>query len=159
MPSSSSETVRFTRRLADARIGAQDGRSGEAPGRFGMKEIQRRAYERGVEVERRRFASSLSGMIETVTASVRELEARAAADRAEIAEFATRLGLAVAEKILVRAIDEAEYDIPGIVAAMLEEIGARGEARRTRAATLAHGPRHAARSGRGYQRSTSAASR
>lgn len=129
MPSSSNSIV-LKRKLTGARIAAHDGGGLKAiatPGRFDLKEIQRRAFERGQAVERERGSKSFAAIAETLKRQLAEESARRAADRARVEEFAARLALMVAEKLVHRSLAAQDHDVAGLVTELLAELGPAAE--------------------------------
>jgi flagellar biosynthesis/type III secretory pathway protein FliH len=129
VPSSSNEIL-FARPLADARIVVHDGARGpqrSGPARFDLKEIQRRAFERGQAVERERGSRAFAALCAELREQVAAQAAAREDDRRRVEEFATRLALVVAEKLTFATIDAASHDVAGLVRTLLGELGAPAE--------------------------------
>ncbi len=97
------------------------------PARFDLKEIQRRAFERGRSLEREQGSRAFAALCEELQAQLAAQNAAREADRRRVEEFAARLALAVAEKLTFTTIDSAAHDVAGLVRTLLSELGTAAE--------------------------------
>jgi flagellar biosynthesis/type III secretory pathway protein FliH len=86
-----------------------------------LKEVQRRAFERGREVERERAAEEIAHLLAKVEEAVAALDAMRAAERAECARFAVEVATAVAAELVGAAAASGAHDVARGAEAMLEE--------------------------------------
>ena len=125
MQNLSSKQIVFKRPLIDCRVALQD--YGEAAGdgpksRFGLKELQRRAFERGVSVERAKYSRMLSEMLELVKEQSSQMVRGMAADRERMEVFAVGLALQVAENLTRSMVDQEQHDVVKMVQDLLGEL-------------------------------------
>lgn len=95
---------------------------------FDIKELQRRAFERGRAVERERLAGPTKALIDRLA---QEADARARTevdDRSRVEDFAVSLALAVAERLTHALVAHREHDVRAMVQELLERSSAGGEA-------------------------------
>lgn len=118
----SSDLVRLHAPLHDAVVAVQDGPERRRHHRIDIKELQRRAYERGVTTERERISNTVEKILSGVASDVRTSLERAESDRAGMEEFAVRLATVVAEKLVGRVLDEGSHDVVAMVRDVLEDI-------------------------------------
>ncbi len=118
------ESLRLPRPIANVRLSVADSQKGPAGPKRGItiKELQRRAFERGRALEREESAGLVRAITrkldETVT---RHLEALRA-DRERIEDFAVKLALLVARKAVKTALDSEGVDVGVLVRDALSEI-------------------------------------
>jgi flagellar biosynthesis/type III secretory pathway protein FliH len=86
-----------------------------------IKEIQRRAFERGRDVERERVAERLGSLVASLESSVKALEEARTREREELASFGVELAVAVAEHLVGTAIRAGTHDVRRLVDLLLEE--------------------------------------
>jgi flagellar biosynthesis/type III secretory pathway protein FliH len=86
-----------------------------------LKEIQRRAFERGRAVEREELAARLGALLAALAASAGELDAARSADRGHLARFGVEVALAAAGDLVGSAVKSREHDVRAQVSALLEE--------------------------------------
>ncbi len=124
MPSSSNNTIRFQKRPRDFILAISDngGPGDSRRRRFDMKEVQRRAFERGVAVERERHATLIRDMVATVSEQSAQLSAALQADREKIESFAVQLALHIAEDLTRTLVDRSEYDVLAMVRDLIGEL-------------------------------------
>lgn len=117
---SSSETITFRRKPAGMKLALYDLDTGpgQDPPRLDIKELQRRAFERGVALERQQSSTLLHGIAQQLETAAREIEQRRAQDRAAVEEFSVKLGMMVAQRLVGTTIEEGRHD----PAAMVREI-------------------------------------
>ncbi len=124
MRNSSNNQVVFRKAPSDFVLAVCDVPSaeGSARRRFDMKEVQRRAFERGVGVERAKYSATLKAMLDLVKSQSDQLQTGLIADRQRIEAFAVRLALQVAENLTRRTIDQNQHDVVQMVKDLLEEV-------------------------------------
>ncbi len=118
------ESLRLPRPVANVRLSVTDSRKGPAGPKRGVtiKELQRRAFERGRAVEREESAGLVRAISQRLDEStVRHLEALRQ-DREQIEEFAVKLALLVARKAVKTALDSEGVDVEVLVSDALSEI-------------------------------------
>ena len=118
------EILRLPRPLANARLSVADSRKGPAGPKRGVtiKELQRRAFERGRAVEREESAGLVRAISQRLDeAVVRHLEGLRQ-DREQIEEFAVKLALLVARKAVKTSLDSEGVDVGVLVNDALSEI-------------------------------------
>ncbi|HYC76230.1 MAG TPA: FliH/SctL family protein [Planctomycetota bacterium] len=86
-----------------------------------LKEMQRRAFERGVAFARHKFAERLDAALAAVDASRRELEASRAAERPAVAAFAVELAVGLAEEMTGCTLRAGRHDVRAAVEAAVAE--------------------------------------
>jgi len=105
-------------------VGAQD--AGFVPeeqgNRFNMKEIQRRAFERGVSVERAKYSATLKELLDLVRDQADQIREAMLTDREKIEGFAVKLAVSVAEKLTCTMVTDGSYDVVAMVRTLLEEV-------------------------------------
>ncbi len=120
----SNNVIKFTQAPSNFIVAAQD--AGSAPeeqgNRFNMKEIQRRAYERGVSVERAKYSGTLKEILELVRGQAEQIKEAMVTDREKIESFAVKLAVGVVEKLTCTLVDEGRYDVVAMVSALLDEV-------------------------------------
>ncbi|MEE9391625.1 MAG: FliH/SctL family protein [Planctomycetota bacterium] len=126
---SSSLSVAFARRPIDAKIGLHDrsGHHASSPSSFDLKEIQRRAFERGRLVEREQSGVPLQVLVRKLSDYVATLEQSRVADSQRVEEVGVRLGLHVAEQLTRKVLADNEHDSRALVETAISEIRARKE--------------------------------
>lgn len=124
MANLSNKKIEFTKVPISFRLAAHDVAAGadDHSRHFGIKEIQRRAFERGVEVERAKYSTTLSQILGLVQGQAIELDARMNADREKIEGFAVRLALEIAENLTRSIIDAEAHDVVKMVKDMMNEV-------------------------------------
>jgi flagellar biosynthesis/type III secretory pathway protein FliH len=120
----SNKRVEFNQVPSDFRLAAQDIAAGinDLPNQFGIKEIQRRAFERGVAVERAKYSTTLSELLSLVKAQAISIQEGREADRKRIEDFAVRLALQVAEKLTRSIVDAESHNVVAMVKDMMREV-------------------------------------
>jgi flagellar biosynthesis/type III secretory pathway protein FliH len=86
-----------------------------------IKEIQRRAFDRGRACEREELGARLAGLLQGLSASLEALDERRRKDREELARFGVDLALAVAESLVGRALAAGAHDARRLAETLLEE--------------------------------------
>lgn len=94
---------------------------------FDIKELQRRAFERGREVERQRLAPPIAQLLERLAAAEAARESAHADDRRRVESFAVGLAMAVAERLTRSLVSNREHDVRAMVQDLLEKSGARDQ--------------------------------
>ena len=122
MSSSSRERIVLKRRLTGVRLALTDVPGGGPSGHSRLKEVQRRAYERGVAHEREQWTKKLDRLAAEVAAERADAGRRRAAEAAEIESFAVRLAAQVAEKLVHGAVAAGRHDVRAMVADLLEQL-------------------------------------
>ncbi|MCB9834128.1 MAG: hypothetical protein H6807_16825 [Planctomycetes bacterium] len=120
----------FKRRPAVIKLALHDGSDGPEPhlgGRFNLKELQRRAFERGQAVEREHGSRAFAALCARLEAQARTQTEARENDRRRLEEFATRLALMVAEKLTYSRIATGEHDVAAMVRELLGELGPAAE--------------------------------
>lgn len=92
------------------------------PNAFGIKDIQRRAFERGVTVERAKYSATLNELLALVKAQAEAVQQGIEADRERIEGFAVRLALQVAEKLTRSIVDAEAHDVVAMVKDLMREV-------------------------------------
>ena len=87
-----------------------------------LKTLQRRAFERGREVERAAATEAVGRAAHELAEAARRLRAEREADRAELEDFAVRLACAIAEELTGSLVDRNLHDARAMVRRVLEEI-------------------------------------
>ncbi|MEZ6195538.1 MAG: hypothetical protein R3F20_07395 [Planctomycetota bacterium] len=115
----------FTRPPRDVALVARDLAAPAGDGRehFDIKELQRRAFERGRQVEREAARQPLARICSGLEKLVAETEARTAADRTRVEEFAVSLAMAVAERLTHALVDAHAHDVNAMVHDLLASTG------------------------------------
>lgn len=120
----SNNVIKFSQAPSNFVVAAQD--AGFVPeeqgNRFNMKEIQRRAYERGVSVERAKYSATLKELLDLVRIQADQIKEAIVTDREKIEGFAVKLAVGVAEKLTCTMVEEGSYDVVAMVGALLEEV-------------------------------------
>ena len=126
---SSNLTVSFARRPIDVKIALHDRARSEtdAENNFDLKEIQRRAFERGRQVERDQGSAPLQALARKLTDHVNQLEQARIVESKRVEEVGVRLGLHVAEQLTRRVLAEGEHDARSMVEDAISEIRGRKE--------------------------------
>lgn len=125
--SSSKAVIKLQRPLRDVTLVLHDGsttaeaRSG-APSGFDLKTLQRRAFERGVAVERDASTKRLHAVVQGLESAVADLASRSRHDRRELEEFAVRLACLVAGRVTGTIVDEGAHDVLATVREVLAEV-------------------------------------
>jgi hypothetical protein len=88
-----------------------------------VKELQRKAFERGRAVEAAEWTHRFSKLLEQLGRAQRSLEEAREEDRRDAETFAARLAALAAEKLLRVLVDDGRYDVVSMVRAVLDEIG------------------------------------
>jgi flagellar biosynthesis/type III secretory pathway protein FliH len=86
-----------------------------------LKEIQRRAFERGRACEREAFADRLAGLLGGLADARQAVDAMRAEERRNLARFGVEVALAVAKSVVGRAVDAGAHDVKALVDSLLEE--------------------------------------
>jgi flagellar biosynthesis/type III secretory pathway protein FliH len=86
-----------------------------------LKELQRRAFDRGQAVERDALGSRLGALMTGLERAIAELGEARARDRAELAAFGVDLAMAVAARVVGDAIQAGRHDVVGLVESVLDE--------------------------------------
>jgi flagellar biosynthesis/type III secretory pathway protein FliH len=86
-----------------------------------LKDIQRRAFERGRTVERDELAASLGTVLARIADAAALLESARRADREYLGRFGVEVALAAASQIVGAAVASKEHDVRAQVEALLEE--------------------------------------
>ncbi len=86
-----------------------------------LKDLQRRAFERGCEFERRAIATRFSGLLVSLERAIEQLEHDRATDRAACATFAVEVALGVADQLVGSAVRDGAHDVRKIVETLLHE--------------------------------------
>lgn len=94
---------------------------------FDIKELQRRAFERGREVERQRLAPPITELLERMAAAEAARESAHVDDRRRVESFAVGLAMAVAERLTRALVSNREHDVRAMVEDLLERSGARDQ--------------------------------
>ena len=124
MPNLLNNKISFKTAPSNFLIAVSDAPNPEGPKRrrFDMKEVQRRAFERGVAVERAKYSKTLGEMLELVKTQSAQLESDMISDREKIEAFAVRLSLLVAENLTRTIIDQDQHDVVQMVRDLLDEV-------------------------------------
>lgn len=85
-----------------------------------VKAVQRRAYERGREVEREEAGALLQRAVEELRSTAAMLEAARRREAAEVAEFAVELACSMAEELVGRVMAEDRHHVRDMVKQVLE---------------------------------------
>jgi flagellar biosynthesis/type III secretory pathway protein FliH len=86
-----------------------------------LKEVQRKAFERGRRYEREQVAAEVGALLARLEESVQALDAMRAAEKADAARFAVEIATAVVEELVGSAIRTGAHDAGRLAASMLEE--------------------------------------
>jgi flagellar biosynthesis/type III secretory pathway protein FliH len=86
-----------------------------------LKDLQRRAFERGRAFEREHAVLALQGLLAGLEGAIKALDELRAAERRDVAQFAVLVALAAAEELVGSAVRSGGHDVRGLVDAMLEE--------------------------------------
>jgi flagellar biosynthesis/type III secretory pathway protein FliH len=86
-----------------------------------LKEIQRRAFERGQARERETFTGALAGLLESLAEAGAKLDAMRAEERRNLARFGVEVAMAVARHVVGTAVAAGSHDPKALVEALLEE--------------------------------------
>jgi flagellar biosynthesis/type III secretory pathway protein FliH len=128
--SSSRDVIKFSTAPKRVLLALADPASDGAPGRSHIKDLQRRAFERGVAVEREQWTKKIEKLAAQVSSHVQSSIMQRTASTGEIEEFAVRLALVIAEDLTRAAVDESRHDVRAMVAEVVAEIGGRGVPKR-----------------------------
>jgi hypothetical protein len=105
---------------------AVDGESTPIPasavGAQELKALQRRAFERGREVERSESGQALGRAAEVISQAAACLRVEREADRAELESFAVRLACVIAEELTGSLVERNLHDARAMVKRVLDEI-------------------------------------
>ncbi len=88
-----------------------------------VKEIQRRAFERGRAVEAAEWSHRLEKLLGALAAAEAELRRAREADRRSAEAFAARLAAVAAERLVHAVVEEGRHDIRAMVQGVLAEVG------------------------------------
>jgi flagellar biosynthesis/type III secretory pathway protein FliH len=86
-----------------------------------LKDIQRRAFERGRAVEREELAGRLGSLLEELASAAQALDAARKADREHLARFGVEVAMAAAATLVGSAILARTHDVRAQVDLLLEE--------------------------------------
>lgn len=86
-----------------------------------LKEIQRRAFERGRVVEREELAARLGTLLEQLASAAQALDAARKADRDHLARFGVEVAMAAAGSLVGAAVLAKTHDVRAQVGLLLEE--------------------------------------
>lgn len=124
MRSSSRESIAIKGRLTRVSVALEDP-EGDAPkARSHIKDLQRRAFERGVAVEREQWTKRVDAFLKGAEARLLAVETARTQDLARIEDFAVRLALYAAERITGAMVDAGHHNVKRLVEDALAEIGA-----------------------------------
>jgi flagellar biosynthesis/type III secretory pathway protein FliH len=86
-----------------------------------LKEMQRRAFERGRACERAEFGEKVAGLLENLAAAGAKLDAMRDEDRRNLSRFGVEVAMAVAEHVVGAAVAASVHDPKALALALLEE--------------------------------------
>jgi len=86
-----------------------------------VKEMQRKAFERGREVERKESGDLLRAAASHLAEAFHDLHRARLSDAAELGDFAVKLACVVAEALTGRIVEADEHDVRGLVDKVLAE--------------------------------------
>jgi flagellar biosynthesis/type III secretory pathway protein FliH len=86
-----------------------------------LKEIQRRAYERGRAVEKEELAARLGSLLDQLASAAQALDAARKADREHLARFGVEVAMAAAGTLVGAVVQSKTHDVRAQVDLLLEE--------------------------------------
>jgi len=87
-----------------------------------LKELQRKAYERGYAHAVEQRGASMEAASSALTEAAEALRAARARDEEELAGFAVRLATTIAEQLVGEVIDQGEHDVNEMVRRVLDAV-------------------------------------
>lgn len=122
---SNSETIAFSRRPVGFLLAVSDCAKASAA-RVDVKELQRRAYDRGVEVERSAWTNRLDRLLVTLENQIEDEQRKRAAEEEELKRFAISLAMETAGRLTGSVVNADSHNPRNIVNDILGEIEADG---------------------------------
>lgn len=122
MSSSSREKIVFRKKPIDVVIAVteQPGKGPKPHSR--LKELQRRAFERGAELERKEWTKKLEKLTADIAALQKARADEKVAADAEMREFAVRLASYTIEKLVHATVEEGRHDPKKMIEDVLAEL-------------------------------------
>ena len=120
----SAEIVRFSRPPSNIVLAMRDTGTQRGPGpRLDIKELQRRAFERGREVERQEASTRLAALVKQLAESAADLTRRRKLDEERASTFAVELSTLIAERVTRTVLREGGHDVEALVNEVIAAMG------------------------------------